>query len=268
MTSKDSVKHFWENASCGEELYLGSKDYDGYLQQSRRRYELEGDLIFPFASFKNTKNLKVLEIGVGLGSDHQLFAEAGAELYGIDLTARSIMHTSQRFKLLGLKSSLEVSDAENLDFEDENFDVVYSWGVIHHSPKTQLAINEIYRVLRPGGEAKIMIYHKWSILGLMLWIRYALLTLKPWRSLNYIYSNYLESPGTKAYSVIEATSMFSEFSSIKIRTPLTHGDLLESEAGQRHRGILLTLVKMVWPRRIIKRFLPDKGLFMLISAYK
>ena len=157
---------------------------------------------------------------------------------------------------------------ENIPFDDESFDLVYSWGVIHHSPNTKLAIDEIYRVLRPNGKAKIMIYHKWSLVGLLLWVRYSLFNLKPWKSLNHIYSKYLESPGTKAYSIKEATSMFSQFNNIKITTPLTHGDLLESNVGQRHRGILLTLVKKIWPRRIIKLLFPKNGLYMLISAIK
>lgn len=82
-----------------------------------------------------------------------------------------------------------------------------------------------------------MIYHKWSLVGLMLWIRYALLGLRPWRSLTEVYARYLESPGTKAYSVAEARALFADFKEVRIRTLLTHGDLLESGAGQRRRGL-------------------------------
>jgi len=102
----------------------------------------------------------------------------------------------------------------------------------------------------------------------MLWIRYALLGLKPWLSLHDIYARYLESPGTKAYSVAEARMLFSKFSEVNIRTVLTHGDLLESGAGQRHRGALLSLARKLWPRQVIRRFLPGAGLFMLIEAKK
>jgi hypothetical protein len=113
-----------------------------------------------------------------------------------------------------------------------------------------------------------MIYHKWSLVGLMLWVRYALLGLKPWLPLREIYARYLESPGTKAYSVAEARTLFSDFSQVEISTVLTHGDLLESAVGQRHRGALLTLARKVWPRWLIRRLLADAGLFMLIDARK
>lgn len=113
-----------------------------------------------------------------------------------------------------------------------------------------------------------MIYHKWSMVGIMLWLRYALLALRPWQTLADIYSRHLESPGTKAYSVAEAEMLFSAFDKVTIQTVLTHGDLLESGAGQRHQGGVLTLARKIWPRRLIKRFFPGMGLFMLIDARK
>jgi len=113
-----------------------------------------------------------------------------------------------------------------------------------------------------------MIYHKWSLVGLMLWIRYALLGFQPWLSPNDVYARYLESPGTKAYSVKEARQLFSAFNEVSIDIVLTHGDLLESMAGQRHQGVLLSIAKAIWPRALIRRFLPGMGLFMLIEAQK
>jgi SAM-dependent methyltransferase len=205
---------------------------------------------------------------VGLGADHQQFAQAGAELYGIDLTERAVEHTRRRLAAFGLASRLSVGDAEALDFPDETFDMVYSWGVLHHSPDTPKAVAEVRRVLKPGGIARVMIYHKWSFVGFMLWARYALLGLRPWWTLATIYSRYLESPGTKAYSVSEARALFAGFRDVTIRTVLTHGDLLESAAGQRHRGALLSVARTIWPRAMIKRYFPSLGLFMLIEARK
>ena len=167
-----------------------------------------------------------------------------------------------------MHSELSVADAESLPFADESFDIVYSWGVIHHSPDTPKVVNQIFRVLKQNGEARIMIYHTQSIVGYMLWLRYGLLRLKPFLTLREIYDQYLESPGTKAYTVKEAKQMFSQFSKVQISTTLTHADLLTSEAGQRHRGKLLVLAKKLFPRAIIKRFLPGHGLFMMIKATK
>lgn len=121
----------------------------------------------------------MLEIRVGLGADHQRFAEAGAELWGIDLTERAVEHTYKRMSCFGLSSYLAVGDAEALDFPENTFDRIYSWGVLHHSPDTPKAVSEALRVLRPGGRGSIMIYNKWSMVGVMLWLRYALLGLRP-----------------------------------------------------------------------------------------
>lgn len=265
--AKKAVQDFWDRASCGEELYLRERTAQGYVEQAQQRYALE-PYILEFADFASAAGKRVLEIGVGLGADHQRFAEVGAELYGLDLTPRAIEHVSRRLKSLGLESSLLVGDAEKLSFDAGAFDAVYSWGVLHHSPDTPKAIEEVRRVLVPGGTARVMIYHKWSLIGYMLWIRYALLRLRPWLSLERIYAQYLESPGTKAYTVAEAKRMFAGFSRVAVRVVLTHGDLLESAAGARHRGALLSLARSVWPRRLLKRWAAGHGLFMLIEAVK
>ena len=113
-----------------------------------------------------------------------------------------------------------------------------------------------------------MINHKWSIVGFMLWFRYGLLRLKFNLSTEEIYSQYLESYGTKAYSVSEGYQLFSSYKDVSITTVLTHGDLLSSVAGQRHHGILFTFARKIWPRKFIRKYLSSFGLFMLIDARK
>lgn len=264
---KDKVRDFWNEASCGERLLLNAEDKHGYLAQMEKRYSLE-PFIEDFARFDDARGRDVLEIGIGLGADHQRFAQAGARLTGIDLTDRAVAHTRRRLSLFGLKSDLRVADAEALPFEEESFDCVYSWGVLHHSPDTARAVDEVWRVLRPGGTARVMIYHKHSLVGYMLWLRYALMAGRPWRSLDDIYAKHLESPGTKAYTVEAARELFARFAEVRIKTVLTHGDLLESDVGQRHRGWLLAVARRFWPRRLLRRALPGHGLFMLIAATK
>ena len=264
---KQEVFDFWNEVSCGERLLLDASDKPGYRTQMEKRYLLE-PFIEGFARFEDSRDLDVLEIGVGLGADHQRFAQAGARLTGIDLTERAVAHTRSRFDLFGLNSKLQVGDAECLPYADQAFDVVYSWGVLHHSPNTAGAVAEVWRVLRRGAVARIMIYHKHSLVGYMLWLRYGMLAGKPWRGLGDIYAKHLESPGTKAYTRNEARALFMKFSEVRISTVLTHGDLLESAAGQRHRSWLLSLAKHVWPRRLLRSILPRHGLFMLIEARK
>jgi len=264
---KQSVRDFWNKAACGEDLYLATITADGYRQHSRYRYELEPEIL-RFAKFDQSLGKRVLEIGVGLGADHACFAQNGADLTGIDLTERAVEHATRRLDCMGLKSRLMVADAENLPFSDGSFDLVYSWGVLHHSPDTQRCLNEVRRVLKPGGEARIMIYHKYSMVGYMLWIRYALMRLRPFTPLNVIYAKYLESPGTKAYSRAEAAKLFNAFRKADIETYQGHGDLLTSAAGQRHQGMLIRIARLVWPRRLLKLFMPTHGLTMMISAIK
>lgn len=264
---KQRVRDFWNDAACGERLYLRGSNTEGYERQMCERYMLE-PYIMEFARFDDSKGMRVLEIGVGLGADHQRFAQAGALLCGVDLTERAVRHTRHRMAAFGLSSRVLVGDSENLSFPDGSFDVAYSWGVLHHTPDTPKAILEVHRVLTDGGMARVMIYHKWSLVGIMLWVRYALLRLRPWISLKEIYASYLESPGTKAYTISEAQKLFENFREVHVNTVLTHGDLLESSAGQRHEGRALSLARRVWPRAILKRFCPRLGLFLLIVARK
>lgn len=148
--AKADLRDFWDRASCGEELYLAGQNRAAFEAQAETRYALE-PYIPAFAGFNSAQGLRVLEIGVGLGADHQRFAEAGAALSGIDLTERAVEHTRRRLAVFGLASDLALGDAENLQFPDESFDLVYSWGVLHHSPDTPKAIDEVWRVLKRGG---------------------------------------------------------------------------------------------------------------------
>src|SRR5215471_15470925 len=192
---KTRVRNFWDAASCGEVYAIGQSERDYYDSQSRARFELE-PYIRDFAKFHEGFGRDVLEIGVGMGADHlEWAASRPRSLTGIDLTPRAIEHTGRSLAAHGFTSGLRVADAEKLPFEDESFDLIYSWGVLHHSPNTRDAIREVHRVLRPNGIARIMIYQKYSLTGYMLWMRYGLLTGRLFRSLDEIYAGYLESPG-------------------------------------------------------------------------
>ena len=265
---KAEVKNFWNEKSCGEVYAEGQSEIEFYKSETKARYELE-PYIHDFSKFEDGVDKDVLEIGVGMGTDHSQWAKSKPKsLAGIDLTPRAIEHTKKRFALLGLKSELKQADAEQLSFEDNSFDLVYSWGVLHHSPNTPQAIKEVFRVLRPGGITRIMVYHKYSLTGYMLWLRYGLLRGRPFTSLNDIYFNYLESAGTKAYTVAEAKKMFALYSQVSVKVQLSFGDLLEGAVGQRHGGILLSIVKKLWPRKLLKVFFKNHGLMLLIEAKK
>ena len=265
---KSQVKEFWNEKSCGEIYVAGQSEKEYYELESKSRYRLE-PYIHDFAKFQEGRNKDVLEIGVGMGTDHAEWAKSNPKsMVGVDLTLRAIEHTKKRFVLLGLTSGMAEADAEQLPFNDNSFDLVYSWGVLHHSPNTSQAIREILRVLRPGGVTRIMIYHKYSLTGYLLWIRYGLLTAHPFKSLNDIYFNYLESPGTKAFSVQETRHMFSQFSKVDTKVQLSFGDLLAGAVGQRHGGVLLSVAKRLWPRKLLSVLFKNHGLLLLIEAQK
>lgn len=110
--------------------------------------------------FKSLADKDVLEIGVGNGSVAQLLAQHAGFFTGIDLTEYAIKSTKKRLELVGIGAHIEKMDAERLGFSDNSFDFVWSWGVIHHSSNTNKILGEIQRVLRPGGKAVVMIYHR------------------------------------------------------------------------------------------------------------
>ena len=266
--TKADVRSFWNRASCGE-VYAQGDGFAAQMREAERsRYALE-PYILDFADFGSGKGRYVLEIGVGMGCDHLQWARSRPHrLCGIDLTPRAIALTRQHLAIYDLASELEVGDAEALPYDDDSFDLVYSFGVLHHSPDTPRAIDEVCRVLRPGGTARIMIYHRASLTGLMLWTRYALLAGRPLRSLDEIYAQHLESPGTKAYSVRGAHELFARFSRVRVGVQLNHGDLLEGSAGQRHQGALLSAARRLWPRAALRRLCPNLGLYLMIEATK
>ena len=157
---KDRVRDFWQSHPCGTKFadaQPGSRLFYELVEQ--HRYEKEWH-IPAAAGFRDAKNLQVLEVGCGLGTDGAQFAKAGADYTGIDLTEAAADLARRRFELFNLRGTFRVADAEGLDFPDNSFDLVYSHGVLHHTPDTAAAIREIYRVLRPGGRAVIMLYHR------------------------------------------------------------------------------------------------------------
>jgi SAM-dependent methyltransferase len=157
---KDRVRAFWQANPCGTKFAdaaPGTRLF--YERVEEHRYSTEWH-IPEAADFKSAKDLRVLEIGCGLGTDGAQFALAGADYTGVDLTEAAIALARRRFELFELPGKFRTADAENLDFPDESFDLVYSHGVLHHTPDTVRAVGEVHRVLKPGGRAVVMLYHR------------------------------------------------------------------------------------------------------------
>ena len=123
---------------------------------------------------KKLKEIKVegkaLEIGLGLGCDLQLLCEQGYETTGIDLTEKAVEASTARMAYYNLPVTVKLGNVEALDFDDETFDIVYSFGVLHHTPDTKKSIDEVRRVLKKNGIALIMMYNRRSLNYLAHWL--------------------------------------------------------------------------------------------------
>lgn len=227
---KDKVRRFWDSSPCGTYLIKhkeGTKEYFEAIADYRyNKYPYAYSHIPRVVGFEKWKGKRVLEIGCGVGTDLSQFAKHGAIVTGIDLTQAGIELAKKRFEVLRLEGDLKVADAENLPFEDGYFDLVYSFGVLHHTPDTQKAINEAYRVLKPNGKAIVMLYHKRSLEYLIL--MWKIMVKRKYRHLpkNVALSRITEqnknpngplNPLTKMYTRHQARELFSKFRLVKIR---------------------------------------------------
>lgn len=129
---------------------------------------------------------RVLEIGCGMGLHTEMMLRAGARLSAIDLSPASVAATRARLALKGLDGDVREMDGERLGFADGTFDLVWAWGVVHHSERTGRILQEIERVLKPGGEARLMVYHLGGMSAYLSIVRRYLLGFWSGRSLDEI----------------------------------------------------------------------------------
>jgi ubiquinone/menaquinone biosynthesis C-methylase UbiE len=231
---KGEVREFWNKQSCDTDrtsLPKFSKEYFDDIEAFRY---YDQPFIHQFAQFSRYHGKKVLEVGFGAATDFVQWARAGARLTGIDLTPEAFEHARHRLEVYGLPQpeGFRVGDAENLPFESNTFDLGYSFGVLHHTPDTIKAIGEVVRVVKPGGEIKIMIYNRRSIYAINTWVRHALMKGKPFKSVAWALWNHMESVGTKSYTRAEVASIFSKLPVTRVtcKTEITAADFLSASA--------------------------------------
>jgi len=265
---KARVREHWDREPCGTRGLEGDDPRARQARAEAERYAVDAH-IPRFARFTDARGLRVLEIGVGAGTDFVQWIRHGARATGVDLSPNSLAECRARVTAEGHPDvPLQVADAEHLPFSDDSFDVVYSYGALHHSPDTAAAIREVLRVLRPGGEARLMIYHVPSWTGLMLWAVHGAARLRPWLSPRRAIYEHLESPGTKAYTLAEARALMRGFEDVELETALLAGDLLAMRPSARYQSPVHRLLWAVYPRGLIKRFGSRLGLGLLIRARK
>jgi ubiquinone/menaquinone biosynthesis C-methylase UbiE len=139
---------------------LGSRVYFERLLEARRAY---GPWLDEALDYSGACGLQVLDVGCGQGIDLARYSLAGARVTGVDLTARHVELASAHLDAMGLEGDVITADAEQLPFPDDSFDRASSNGVMHHTPDILAALREIRRVLRPGGQATVIVYNRRSL---------------------------------------------------------------------------------------------------------
>jgi len=222
-TQIDHVRVFWEAAPCADRLAAsprGSAEYFAEIAAVKEQLEPHART---FADFPSWKGEDVLEVGCGVGIDTTAFARAGARVTGCDLTEVGVALTREQLRLEGLPGTAVVANAESLPFADASFDLVWSWGVIHHTPDPVRAVAEIRRVLRPGGEARVMLYSARSVFAAAVWARQIARERRP-VGLRDAAARGLESPGTQLLTPGQARALFSDFVDVGVRQVATAYD--------------------------------------------
>lgn len=260
--AREQWSHDPAGALYGREHEFGTREFFDAVE--RHRYTEYAPWMREVMGFNDFALARLLEIGCGMGTDLLQFARGGAEVTGIDLTARSIEISRQHFAVYGARGDFAISDCETLPFADDSFDVVYSNGVLHHTPDTAGAVREVHRVLRPGGQTRVMLYHRGSVhyWGQII-LRHGLLHGQLLRgdSPEEIMSRYVEvnesggRPLVKVYSRREARKLFSMFRVVKIQVEqLTRRELF--------------IIGRIIPEGMFRRLRRSVGGNVIISARK
>jgi 2-polyprenyl-3-methyl-5-hydroxy-6-metoxy-1,4-benzoquinol methylase len=208
----ESIQAYWDARPCNirhSPRPVGSREY--FDDVEARKYTVEPH-IPQFAEFARWRGKRVLEIGCGIGTDTINFARAGAEITAVDLSARSIEVARHRAAVFGVSDRIRFYNANAEALADavpvEPYDLVYSFGVIHHSPHPDRVVAQALRYLPPGGSLKLMVYHRFSIK--VLWIMLTYGRGRFWR-LSELVARFSEAqtgcPVTYIYSMSEARRM-------------------------------------------------------------
>lgn len=263
---QEANKFWWQNNPMRydwkEEIPYEKFTKEYYLEIDKRFFKNAKEYLsykeIPFEdliNFKNLYNKDVLEIGIGNGSHAQLLAKYSKSFTGIDLTSYAVESVSKRMEIFGLKANIVQMDAEKLNFNDESFDVVWSWGVMHHSSNTHNIIREIFRVLRPSGKAYIMVYYRgwWNyyVMG-FLWGIFSGNLIKT-KSLHKTVQLHTDGALARYYGIKDWNSGLSKL--FKIKTTKIMGP--KSDIVPLPHGFLKSVIMGLIPNRI-NRFLTSR----------
>ena len=221
IADRDSVRAFWEAnpvAAASIDAPLGSPEFFAAYDRQRQRNE-SVEFSRRLHEFDRFKGKKALDVGCGNGYVLSRYAAAGGEVYGVDITSKAIELTEKRFQLASLRGEFRIAEAEDLPFADQTFDCVTCMGVLHHVPDTERSLAEIRRVLKPGGQLIMMVYHRNSVLYRFRFPLDSLLTRRPIQQL----VNEVDGIGNQkgdVYSRGELRSLLADFESVTVEVGL------------------------------------------------
>ena len=167
------VQRYWDERPCNirhSPKPVGSREY--FDEVEARKYFVEPH-IPAFAQFERWRGQRVLEVGCGIGTDTINFARAGADVTAVELSNESLRIAAQRADVMGVGDRIRFvqANAEELTaaLDDEPYDLVYSFGVVHHTPRPERALAEMRALAAPGGTLKLMVYHRrsWKVVSIV-----------------------------------------------------------------------------------------------------
>lgn len=198
------IRNFWDEFVYDDvkasSSTVGSNDFYAELEAIRKE---RLDYLPRIIDFSSYKGKRVLDVGCRIGLDLARFAEKGAIVTGIDLAPTSIETAREYFKLKDLQGEFIIMNGEELQFEDQSFDLVYAHGVIQYTVNPKRMISEMHRVLRTGGELVLMAYNRFSWLTVL-------------SKLSGKYLAHEEAPFFKAYSIKQFYQLLNNFDHTEI----------------------------------------------------
>lgn len=211
------IQHFWTrhvNAEriLGKEVTRHARGDDAYFADlENQRYRSHRHLLPWIRAMQPGRS--VLEIGCGVGLDTYAMAKHGLNVTSVDLTEVGVGTARNRFRRHRLAGSFAVADAGCLPFPTNSYDYVYSFGVLHHAADTAATVDQVHRVLRPNGEARIMLYHRRSINELV-----HRLTRIPFEEKDAI------CPVVRRFTHTEVRFLFRAFNKVEIKSEYVYGE--------------------------------------------
>jgi SAM-dependent methyltransferase len=242
VATVDEVRAYWEQHIHDLEITSHPVGSQGFFEDLDQYHFEKLHHLLRLVDFNAYRGKAVLEVGCGAAVDLARFAKGGAIATGVDLTVSAIALAATNFQQQGLSADLRVANGEALPFPDDTFDLVYAHGVVQYTADPQRLVNEVRRVLKPGGEAIFQVYNRISWLNAL-------------SKLMKVGLEHDDAPVLLKYTIGEFKRLLSGFSSVRIepeRFPVKsrlHGGW----KGAVYNGLFVGTFNLL-PRAVVRRF--------------